>query len=151
MRHKKEKIVNNRGFTLIEIMVVVVIIGIMASVISYNLLGNVDKARVTKAKNDMMMFSNALTMYNIDNNMYPTTEQGLKALIEQPTSDPIPTSWQPGGYLRLSTMPNDPWDTPYIYRSSGDNGEDFVIISLGKDKREGGEDYNTDIRYPDQQ
>ena len=130
-------------------MVVVVIIGIMASVISYNLLGNVDKARITKAKTDMMTFSQALTMYNIDNNVYPSTEQGLKALIEQPASEPVPTAWQPGGYLKLSSIPNDPWDTPYIYRSPGDNGEDFVIISFGKDKKEGGEGYNADIRSTD--
>jgi len=149
MLGKNARVFSNRGFTLIEIMVVVVIIGIMASVISLNLLGNVDKTRVTKAKNDIMMFSNALTMYNIDNNVYPSTEQGLKALVEQPSNDPVPTAWQPGGYLKRNVIPNDPWDTPYIYRCPGDNGEDFVIISLGKDKREGGEGYNADIKSTD--
>ncbi len=146
MYNGKRNALARRGFTLIEIMVAVVIIGIMSSVVAYNLLGNIDKTKVTKAKTDMVTFSQALMMYNIDNNVYPSTEQGLNALIEKPTSDPVPTAWQPGGYLKVAEIPKDPWETSYIYRSPGDNGEDFVIISFGKDKKEGGEDYNADIK-----
>ena len=147
MRNKKRRVFDNRGFTLIEIMVVVVIIAIMASVITPNYFNYMNKANVTKVTTDMKSFSTALGNYYLDNNMYPTTEQGLKALIEQPTSDPAPLLWQ--SYLNIKEIPNDPWSTPYIYRSPGDNGEEFVIISLGKNRREGGEGYDADIRSSD--
>ncbi|MDR0453213.1 MAG: type II secretion system major pseudopilin GspG [Deferribacteraceae bacterium] len=145
MYDRKAKSLAGKGFTLIEILVVVAIIGIMVAAIGPNIVGYVEKSRVGRVKQDIVVLSGALQLYNLDNHVYPTTEQGLKALVEQPTSDPVPTAWQPGGYLGKTTIPKDPWDTPYVYRSPGDNGEDFVIISLGKDKREGGEGYNADI------
>ena len=105
-----------------------------------------DEARVTKAKNDIMALETALKMYKIDNGMYPTTIQGLKALIKKPTTPPIPQHYRKGGYLDSEEVPKDPWGNPYIYRSPGQNGRPFEIISLGADGKPGGEGVNADIK-----
>lgn len=131
-----------RGFTLIEIMVVVVIIGLLTAVVTTQVIGRVDEARVTKAKQDMKQIELALQMYRIDNSRYPTTEQGLMALVQKPTIEPIPGNWKQGGYLaRLS---KDPWKRDYIYMSPGETA-DYDLLTLGADQREGGEGTDADI------
>jgi len=130
-----------RGFTLIEIMVVVIIIGLLAAVVVPQFLGNVDKARVAKAKQDIQALETALTMYKLDNFTFPTNEQGLKALVEKP-NDPNVKNWRLGGYLKH--LPNDPWQNPYVYQYPGTHGE-FDIYSMGADGQPGGDGLNADI------
>ena len=133
---------NNRGFTLIEIMVVVVILGILAAIVVPRLLDRPEEARITKAKTDIKGIEQALGMFKLDNGFFPTTEQGLAALVEQPTVGRIPTKFQVGGYLKK--VPVDPWGTPYVFLSPGIHG-DFDIISYGADGESGGEGKNADI------
>lgn len=133
-----------RGFTLIEIMVVVVIIAMLAGVIVSNLAGRTDQARVSVAKTDMEGLANALDTYKLDNFNYPSTEQGLKALIEQPSGFPEVKNWNPTGYLRKKKLPEDPWGRPYVYVASGAS---FDIFSLGSDGQEGGEGIAADLHY----
>ena len=132
---------NQRGFTLIEIMVVVIIIGLLAAVVVPQFLGNVDKARVAKAKQDIQALETALTMYKLDNFTFPTNEEGLKALVEKP-NDPNVKNWRVGGYLKH--LPNDPWQNPYVYQNPGTHGE-IDIYSTGADGQPGGEGLNADI------
>src|SRR5882762_11818012 len=131
-----------RGFTLIEIMVVVIIIGLLAAIIVPSLMGNVDKANVAKAKQDIRALEAALSMYYLDNSKYPTSEQGLTALVQQPT-DPTIRHWRPGGYLeRIS---KDPWGSPYQYVFPGTHGKQYDLFTLGADGQPGGEGLNADI------
>ncbi|MEO1244074.1 MAG: type II secretion system major pseudopilin GspG [Pseudomonadota bacterium] len=132
-----------RGFTLIEIMVVVIIIGILAAIVAPNVLSNVDRANVTKAKSDIRAIESALNMYRLDNFAYPTTEQGLEALVSRP-NDPNIRNWNPSGYLERSSIPTDPWGSPYQYLNPGNNGA-IDIYSLGADRSPGGDEYNSDI------
>lgn len=134
-----------RGFTLIEIMVVVVIIGILIGLVAPNILGRVDKARVTAAKTDIATLDQALEMYRLDNHAYPSTDQGLEALIVKPSGEPDAKNWNPEGYLKKKQLPNDPWGRPYQYVSPGQEGHPYEILSLGADGREGGEGYDADI------
>src|SRR5689334_14485866 len=131
-----------RGFTLIEIMVVVVIIGLLAAVIVPNLMGNVDQARVSKARQDIQAIETALTMFRLDNARYPTTDQGLKALIQQPT-DPSIRNWRPGGYVKKPSR--DPWGNDYQYVYPGTHGGEYDLYSLGQDGQPGGEGLDADI------
>lgn len=141
-----QKVRLQSGFTLIEIMVVLVILGLLASLLGPQILGRVDDARITKAKNDIGAIETALKMYKLDTGVYPTTEQGLNALIEMPETDPVPTGWKTGGYIEATSI-KDPWNNDYIYRSPTDNEDrDYEIISLGADGKEGGEDENADIK-----
>jgi general secretion pathway protein G len=130
-----------RGFTLIEIMVVVVIIGLLAAVVTQQLMGNVDDAQVSKAKQDIRVMETALTLYRLDNFRYPTTEQGLDALVRKP-ADPNLTNWKTGGYVKR--ISKDPWGRDYLYASPGEHGE-FDIATLGADGQPGGEEANADI------
>ncbi len=131
-----------RGFTLIEIMVVVVIIGLLTAVVTTQVVGRIDEARVTKARQDLKAIEFALQMYRLDNSRYPSTEQGLAALVTRPTAEPQPINYKADGYLqRLS---KDPWKNDYIYVSPGENGP-YDLLSLGADGREGGEDQDADI------
>jgi general secretion pathway protein G len=130
------------GFTLIEIMVVVVILAVLGALVVPKILENVDKARVTRAQSDIRAIQTALDLYRLDNFKYPTTEQGLQALVTQPT-DPSITNYRSGGYL--SASPKDPWNNPYQYVSPGANGRDYDIISYGRDGKPGGEGYDADI------
>jgi len=131
-----------RGFTLIEIMVVVIIIGLLAAIIVPSLMSNVDKANVAKAKQDIRALEAALSMYYLDNSKYPTSEQGLSALTQQPT-DPTIRHWRPGGYLeRIS---KDPWGNPYQYVFPGTHGKQYDLYTLGADGQPGGEGLNADI------
>ena len=131
-----------RGFTLIEIMVVVVIIGLLAAVILPNVFGNVEKAQITKAKSDIQAIEAGLTMYKLDNFKYPSTELGLNALVQRP-NDPTVRHWRENGYLkRIST---DPWGNPYQYVFPGTRGQEYDLFSFGADSQEGGEGANADI------
>lgn len=130
----------NRGFSLIEIMVVVVILGILASIVVPKLMSRPDEARVVKAKQDVLALQNALELYKLDNGFYPSTDQGLKALVEKASSNPLPSNWKP--YLK--SLPKDPWGRQYIYLYPGAHG-DFDVYSLGADGQEGGTGIDADI------
>lgn len=141
---------NAAGFTLIEVLVVVVIMGLLIGLIGPNVLGQVDKAKVTTARADMSALSSALDMYKLDNHFYPTTDQGLDALVSKPSGSPVPKNWNSQGYLKGTEIPVDPWDGEYLYFSPGDDGRPYEIISMGADGREGGEGYNADLSSWDQ-
>ncbi len=130
-----------RGFTLIEIMVVVIIIGLLAAIVAPNVIGNIDQANVTRAKADIRRIDEQMKFFYYDNNRFPSTEQGIEALVTQP-NDPQIRNWRSGGYLE--SMPNDPWGNPYQYVYPGQNRE-FDVYSLGRDGRPGGEGYDADI------
>ncbi len=129
-----------RGFTLIEIMVVVVIIALLATVVVSSVFGRVDDARIAKAKQDIRTLETMLTLYKLDNFRFPTSEQGLNALVQKP-ADPTVTHWKEGGYGKLS---KDPWGRDYVYESPGTHGE-FDLYSLGADGHPGGEKSDADI------
>lgn len=129
------------GFTLIEIMVVVVIIGLLAAIVAPNLIGNIDKAQVSRTKQDIRSIETALNLYRLDNFKYPTTAQGLEALVTNP-GETVAPNWKTGGYLKK--VPIDPWNRPYGYASPGEHGE-FDVFSLGADGQEGGEGNDADI------
>ena len=131
-----------RGFTLIEIMVVVAILGILAALVVPKVMGRPDEARIVAAKQDIAAIHQALKLYRLDNLRYPTTEQGLAALVEKPTTGPIPNNWKAGGYLER--LPNDPWGAPYQYLNPGVHAE-IDIYSLGADGAPGGENNDADI------
>jgi general secretion pathway protein G len=130
------------GFTLIEIMVVVVIIGLLAAVIVPTVVSKVDEAKVNKAKADIQSLETALTMYRLDNSKYPTSDQGLTALVTQPT-DPSIKHWRTGGYL--SRVSKDPWGNDYQYVIPGSHGREYDLFSLGADGAPGGEGIDADI------
>lgn len=133
-----------RGFTLIELMVVIAILGILAALIVPKFVGFTDDARVSAAKQDIASIMQALKVYRIDNGTYPTTEQGLRALIAKPTTEPIPSNWRQGGYLERNSMPMDPWKREYKYLNPGLRGE-IDVFSFGRDGQSGGEGYDADI------
>ncbi len=130
-----------QGFTLIEIMVVVIILGILTAIVAPNVIGRVGDAQIAAAKQDLRGIENALKFYRLDNFSYPTTEQGLEALVTRP-NDPNIKNWKAGGYLER--LPKDPWGNPYQYLSPGNNGE-FDIYTLGRDGRPGGEGEDADF------
>jgi general secretion pathway protein G len=131
-----------RGFTLIEVMIVVVILGILAAVVIPKILDRPDQARVTAAKSDIAVIMQQLKLYRLDNAAYPATDQGLQALVVKPTTNPLPLNWRPSGYLEK--LPNDPWGRPYQYLNPGLKGE-LDVFSLGADGQAGGEGNNADI------
>jgi general secretion pathway protein G len=130
----------NSGFTLIELMVVLVIIGVLAALIVPNVLDRADDARVTAAKTDIANLSQALKLYKLDNHRFPTAEQSLQALVVKPASGPIPANWRP----YLEKLPNDPWANSYLYMNPGVKGE-IDVLSFGADGQAGGEGKNADI------
>lgn len=130
------------GFTLIEIMVVVIILSILAGIIIPRIAGRPEEARRTKAAVQIKQIEGALNLFKIDNGFYPTTDQGLEALVSAPTAGEEPQNYKEGGYMKK--MPNDPWKNPYAYLSPGEHG-DFDLISFGADGVEGGEDRDADI------
>jgi general secretion pathway protein G len=130
------------GFTLIEIMVVLVILGLLAAVVVPRIVGRTDEARKTTAKIEVQNIEQALHLFKLDNGFYPSTEQGLEALVTEPTIGQIPKRWRQGGYL--PKVPNDPWGNPYIYLSPGRYG-DYDLVSYGGDGEAGGEGNSADI------
>ncbi len=132
------------GFTLIEIMVVVVILGVLGALIVPNIVGRPDEARATAARSDIQQIGNALDLYRMDNGHYPSTDQGLEALVDKPAGYPEPRRWNPDGYLKR--VPVDPWGEPYLYLNEG---RQYDVYSLGADRREGGEGVDTDLRLSD--
>ena len=131
-----------QGFTLIELMVVIVILGILAGVVVPRIMDNPDKARVAKAKHDITALGSALDVYRLDNFVYPTTDQGLEALVSQPSGNPAAPNWKAGGYIKK--LNKDPWGNDYLYLSPGQHGE-VDIYSLGADGAPGGEGVFADI------
>jgi len=136
---------DERGFTLIELMVVVVILGILAGLIIPKIMGRPEEARRLKAKMQIQALETSLKLYYIDNGRYPTTEQGLNALVEKPTIEPIPRRWREGGYMEKGKIPLDPWGNPYVYFSPGVHSEDYDLKSYGADGEDGGEEKYADI------
>ena len=129
-----------KGFTLIELMVVVVILAVLAGLVVPNLMERPDEARMVKAKQDISAISSALKLYKLDNFNYPTTDQGLEALVTKPTEEPVPKNWK----NLLDSVPVDPWGNPYLYISPGEHG-DFDVFTYGADGVEGGEGVNATI------
>ena len=132
-----------KGFTLIEIMVVIVIIGILATLVVPRIMGRPDEARVVSAKHDVTTLVQALKLYKLDSGRYPTTEQGLNALVTKPSTDPAPMNWKLGGYL--DKLPQDPWGNPYQYNNPGTHNNDIDVYSFGADGKPGGTDNDSDI------
>ena len=130
------------GFTLIEILVVIVILGILAALVVPRVLERPDDARIAAAKSDIAAITAALKLYRLDNQRYPTTEQGLNALVALPTAPPVPPNWKPGGYLER--LPKDPWGAPYQYLNPGLRGE-IDVFSFGADGQPGGSGIDADI------
>ena len=130
------------GFTLIEIMVVVVIIAILASLVAPSIMSRIDDARVVKAKNDLRLYESALDLYKMDNYRYPTTDQGLQALVQKP-NDPNVKNWRADGYVKQ--LQKDPWNADYVYVSPGTNGAPYDLYSLGADGQPGGQGLDADI------
>ena len=130
------------AFTLIEVMIVVVILGILAAVVIPRILDRPDQARQSAAKSDIAVIMQQLKLYRLDNTFYPSTDQGLQALTVKPTTKPIPMNWKQGGYLER--LPNDPWGRPYLYLNPGVKGE-IDVMSYGADGQPGGEGNNADI------
>lgn len=133
---------SSRGFTLLEIMVVVVILGILAALVAPSVIRRIDDAQIAKVKQDIRAYETALNLFRLDNFKYPTTEQGLKALVQQP-SDPSIRNWKQGGYI--DGMRKDPWGNDYHYIYPGTHGKEYDLYSLGADNQEGGDGTNADI------
>ncbi|MCL6268741.1 type II secretion system major pseudopilin GspG [Sansalvadorimonas sp. 2012CJ34-2] len=129
-----KKLKKQQGFTLLEIMVVLVILGLLVTMVAPNVLGNKDKANKQKAVSDIVALENALDMYNLDNNFYPSTEQGLEALVKKPSGFPEPKSWRENGYIKR--LPNDPWGNPYHMQVPGEYGA-VDVFSAGPDGQPG--------------
>ena len=137
---------NQKGFTLIEIMVVVIILGLLATIVLPNIIGQEEKAKVNTAKTQIRSLENALSLFKLDNGFYPATDQGLEALIKKPESGRIPLKWRDGGYLQPARIPKDPWGKDFVYLSPGNEGREYEIVSYGADGEPGGEGNNADIQ-----
>jgi len=135
---------NKRGFTLIEIMVVIVILALLAALVGPKILGRTDDAKIQTTKTQIRSLESALKLYKLDNGVYPTTEQGLNALVAKPSVGVIPKNYKEGGYLESKQVPKDGWGNDYIYVSPGEHG-DYDLSSYGADGVKGGEDKNADI------
>ena len=136
--------ITDKGFTLIELLVVLVIIGILAGYVGPRIMGHPEEAKRTMAAAQISGLETALETYRLDNGSYPSTEQGLQALIEAPTAGKLPQKWRDGGYMTKGKLPKDPWGNDYIYLSPGSH-TDFDIISYGGDGESGGEGNDADV------
>jgi general secretion pathway protein G len=137
-----EKYNKIQGFTLIEVMVVVIILGILAAIVVPRVMDRPDAARIVKAKQDFRSLESALNLYKLDNFVYPTTDQGLEALVQQPSGSPEPKNWKEGGYM--DRLPKDPWGNAYQYLNPGVNGN-IDIFTFGADGQQGGDGINADV------
>ena len=144
---RRRSLKKRSGFTLIEIMVVVVIMGILAAIVVPNVLARVEEARRQTARTQIAAFASSLEMYRLHNSVYPTTQQGLDALVRRPTIAPVPPRYPPEPYMR--EIPPDPWGNPYIYRNPGDRGGPYDIISTARSGEEGGEGWDADVTNHD--
>ena len=144
VKHTQTIRFSNSGFTLIELMVVVIILGILAGLLVPRIMGRPEEAKQLKARILIEGLETALKLYKLDNGPYPDTEQGLQALVEKPESGTLPQRWRTGGYLEKGKVPRDPWGNDFIYLSPGLHG-DYDIISYGADGVPGGEDKNKDV------
>ena len=148
---RKSAISNSyRGFTLLELIVVVFILSLLAAIVAPRIIGRTDDARIAEAKVQTRNFETALKLFKLDNGFYPDTQQGLEALVAKPTTGTIPKNYREGGYLEQRKIPLDPWGNPYMYISPGLHG-DFDILSYGADGKEGGEGKDADIKNWDMQ
>lgn len=156
MRQNRKKAQN--GFTLIELMIVIVIMGLLATLLIPRIMERPEEARRIKAKVDIKTIESALKLYKIDTGNYPTTEQGLEALMRKPDTPPVPKKWRDGGYLEGDAVPKDPWGNPYYYTASsssgtgslsGTSGRDYEITSYGHDGQPGGTGRDADISSAD--
>jgi general secretion pathway protein G len=149
-RFRREKFMQKRirfdshGFTLIELMVVIIILGVLAIYIGPKIMGRPEEAKQVKARVDIAALETALKLYKLDTGVYPGTDQGLQALVEKPETGNVPRKWRDGGYLEKNKVPRDPWGNDFVYLSPGAHG-DFDIISYGTDGVPGGEGQNKDI------
>ena len=132
-----------KGFTFVEIMVVVAILAVLAAIVVPRIMGRTDEAKITAAKVQMRNVEGALKLYKLDTGQYPTTEHGLEALVTKPTTGKVPKNWRKGGYLQ--SIPKDPWGTPFVYLSPGLHG-DYDLVSNGRDGEPGGENEDADIQ-----
>jgi len=145
MQKKNHRIIiSNKGFTLIELMVVIVILSVLAVWVAPKIMGRPDQAKQVKASVDMQGYETALKLYKLDNGRYPTTEQGLEALVAKPDSGKLAKNWRSGGYIDKGKIAKDPWGNDFLYLSPGVHG-DFDITSYGADGEPGGEEYDKDI------
>ena len=131
------------GFTLLELVVVIIVLGLLAGLVAPQIFGRVSEARITTARTQIELLGVALDNYRLDNGMYPTTEQGLAALREKPARGPVPSNWR-GPYLRKD-LPVDPWKRPYQYRSPGAGNAGYELLTLGRDGKAGGSEEDADI------
>ncbi len=141
-----KRYLNKGGFTLIELMIVLVILGILAGLIMPRIIGKPEEARRMKARIQINSIEQALKLYYIDNGDYPSTEQGLLALVEEPETEPVPRNWKDGGYLEKGKIPKDPWGDPYIYLSPGVHSREYDLESFGADGEDGGEGKYADVQ-----
>jgi general secretion pathway protein G len=144
MKEKKRYV--RKAFTMVEIMAVIIILGLLAAVVVRNFVGQTDRARVITTKASLKLLHNAVMQFQMDTGRFPTDEEGLMALMEQPSDV---KNWQPGGYLETTEIPKDAWKRDFIYERFPESGKPFVIKSLGADGEEGGEDYNADLYSTD--
>lgn len=142
---KQRMIFRNEGFTLLEMLIVIAIIGIIASALAVKLVSKPGEAKALKARLNIETLEGALKLYKLHNGFYPSTEQGLKALVEKPTTGRIPMKWQEDGYIEKGVIPKDPWETDYYYLSPGIHNKGFDIWTYGADQEEGGEGEDADI------
>ena len=133
------------GFTLIELMVVIVIIGLLAAIVVPRFMKGAEEARINSAKVQIRNFETGLKMFKLKHGFYPATDQGLEALISAPSSGRIPDNYPSGGYMESAKIPDDPWGNPYLFESPGSHGFDYEIVSLGAYGAVGGEGENADI------
>jgi len=137
---------NRAGFTMVELMAVLIILGLLATVVVSNFMGQTDKARVTTSKANLKVLHNSVLRFKMDTGRYPSEEEGLNELVEEPT-DTI--GWDPEGYLSSTDIPKDAWGNDFIYQLNPESGKAFVIISYGADSEEGGEGYDADLKSTD--
>lgn len=147
MKTQKQQLNNESGFSLIELMIVIGILGLLIGIVGPKLIANFDKAKVETTRVNMKNISSTLKQFRLDCGQYPNSDQGLSALITKPSGNPDCKNYAPGGYLDKKAAPKDAWDMDYLYSSDGNT---FEIKSYGADKKEGGADYNADISVTDQ-